>query len=146
MSASPPISFAARESKHAIEAVSYTHLDVYKRQLRHIAQISRMQVFLVAQIPPVPQQFPGRLLLDAGDHFQQGRLAAAGRAHNCLLYTSFVTIVMMLFTYNIANGLTAGLVVHPILKLTSGRARELNAGMIVLALLCAAYYLFGLPH
>jgi AGZA family xanthine/uracil permease-like MFS transporter len=59
---------------------------------------------------------------------------------------AFVTIVMMLFTYNIANGLTAGLVVHPILKLASGRGRELNAGTIVLALLCAAYYLFGLPH
>lgn len=59
---------------------------------------------------------------------------------------AFVTIVMMLFTYNIANGLTAGLVVYPVLKLSSGRARELNAGTIVLALLCAAYYFFGLPH
>ncbi|MFO1483601.1 MAG: NCS2 family permease [Verrucomicrobiaceae bacterium] len=59
---------------------------------------------------------------------------------------AFVTIVMMLFTYNIANGLTAGLVVHPVLKLATGRARELNAGTILLALLCAAYYLFGLPH
>ncbi|MCB1278070.1 NCS2 family permease [Prosthecobacter sp.] len=59
---------------------------------------------------------------------------------------AFATIVMMLFTYNIANGLTVGLVVHPVLKLASGRARDLNAGMIVLALLCAAYYLFGLPH
>lgn len=59
---------------------------------------------------------------------------------------AFVTIVMMLFTYNIANGLTAGIVVHPVLKFAAGRARELNAGMIILALLCAAYYLFGLPH
>ena len=59
---------------------------------------------------------------------------------------AFVTIVMMLFTYNIANGLTAGFVVHPILKLASGRERELNAGMIVLAGLCAAYYGLGLIH
>ncbi len=59
---------------------------------------------------------------------------------------AFVSIVMMLFTYNIANGLTAGLVVHPLLKLASGRWRELNAGMVILALLCMAYYLFGLPH
>ncbi|MDZ4286357.1 MAG: NCS2 family permease, partial [Prosthecobacter sp.] len=36
---------------------------------------------------------------------------------------AFVTIVMMLFTYNIANGLTAGLVVHPVLKLATGRWR-----------------------
>ena len=59
---------------------------------------------------------------------------------------AFITIVMMLFTYNIANGLTAGLVVHPVLKTASGRGRELSAGMIALALLCTAYYLFGLPH
>jgi AGZA family xanthine/uracil permease-like MFS transporter len=59
---------------------------------------------------------------------------------------AFVTIVMMLFTYNIANGLTAGFVVHPLLKIATGRARELNGGMIVLALLCSAYFLFGLPH
>jgi AGZA family xanthine/uracil permease-like MFS transporter len=59
---------------------------------------------------------------------------------------AFVTIVMMLFTYNIANGLTAGLVVHPVLKIATGRARELNAGTIILALMCAAYYVFGVPH
>ncbi len=59
---------------------------------------------------------------------------------------AFVTIVMMLFTYNIANGLTAGFVVHPLLKIATGRARELNGGMIVLALMCTAYFLFGLPH
>ena len=59
---------------------------------------------------------------------------------------AFVTIVMMLFTYNIANGLTAGLVLHPVLKIATGRARELNAGTVILALMCAAYYAFGLPH
>jgi AGZA family xanthine/uracil permease-like MFS transporter len=59
---------------------------------------------------------------------------------------AFVTIVMMLFTYNIANGLTAGLVVHPVLKLASGRWREVNGGTLMLSGLCAAYYLFGLPH
>jgi AGZA family xanthine/uracil permease-like MFS transporter len=59
---------------------------------------------------------------------------------------AFVAIVMMLFTYNIANGLTAGLVVHPLLKLAAGRGGELSAGTAVLALLCAAYYIFGLPH
>ena len=59
---------------------------------------------------------------------------------------AFATMVMMVFTYNIANGLTAGLLLHPVLKVAAGRARELNAGMIVLAAMCAAYYLFGLPH
>jgi AGZA family xanthine/uracil permease-like MFS transporter len=59
---------------------------------------------------------------------------------------SFVTIVMMLFTYNIGNGLTAGLLLYPLMKIGAGRAKELKAGSIVLSLLCLVYYLFGLPH
>ncbi len=62
------------------------------------------------------------------------------------LVPAFVTIAMMVFTYNIANGLTAGLVLYPIMKLLAGRVRELNAGSVVLALLCLVYYVFGLPH
>lgn len=59
---------------------------------------------------------------------------------------AFVTITMMVFTYNIANGLTAGLVVHPLMKLLAGRAREISGGSIALAILCLVYYVFGLPH
>ncbi|MGD0017423.1 MAG: NCS2 family permease [Verrucomicrobiia bacterium] len=62
------------------------------------------------------------------------------------LVPAFVTIAMMLFTYNIANGLTAGLLVYPVMKLAAGRYKELNAGAVVLALLCLVYYVFGLPH
>ena len=62
------------------------------------------------------------------------------------LVPAFSTVVMMLFTYNIANGLTAGLVVYPIAKLAAGRWREVSAGSVVLALLCLVYYVFGLPH
>jgi adenine/guanine/hypoxanthine permease len=62
------------------------------------------------------------------------------------LIPSFVTISMMVFTYNIANGLTAGLILYPVLKLLTGRYKELNWGAIVLALLCLTYYVFGLPH
>ncbi|MEW6368022.1 MAG: NCS2 family permease [Acidobacteriota bacterium] len=62
------------------------------------------------------------------------------------LVPAFATIVMMVFTYNIANGLTAGLVLHPVLKLIAGRYREINGGSVVLGALCAVYYVFGLPH
>jgi AGZA family xanthine/uracil permease-like MFS transporter len=62
------------------------------------------------------------------------------------LVPAFVTITMMLFTYNIANGLTAGLVVYPLIKLAAGRYRELNAGAVLLGVLCLIYYAFGLPH
>lgn len=59
---------------------------------------------------------------------------------------AFVTLVMVVFTYNIANGLTAGLVLYPILKALAGRTRDLTAGSIVLGLACLVYYVFGLPH
>lgn len=62
------------------------------------------------------------------------------------LVPAFVTVVMMLFTYNIANGLTAGLVLYPVIKLAAGRFRELSAGSVALGILCLVYYLFGLPH
>jgi len=60
------------------------------------------------------------------------------------LVPAFVTIIVMVFTYNIGNGLTAGLVLYPIMKLLTGH--RVNAGAIVLALICLSYYLFGLPH
>jgi AGZA family xanthine/uracil permease-like MFS transporter len=62
------------------------------------------------------------------------------------LVPAFTTVVMMLFSYNIANGLTAGLVVYPIIKVASGRWKELNGGSLALAALCLVYYVFGLPH
>jgi adenine/guanine/hypoxanthine permease len=57
-----------------------------------------------------------------------------------------VTIAMMVFTYNIANGLTSGLLLWPVLKLVCGRRRDIPWGGVVLALLCAGYFVFGLPH
>lgn len=59
---------------------------------------------------------------------------------------AFATIVMMLFSYNIANGVTAGLILYPVFKALAGRAKELHPGSIVLGLLCLVYYVFGLPH
>jgi AGZA family xanthine/uracil permease-like MFS transporter len=59
---------------------------------------------------------------------------------------AFATLTMTAFTYSIANGLTAGLILHPVLKVLAGRAREVTAGGVVLAAACLAYYAFGLPH
>jgi AGZA family xanthine/uracil permease-like MFS transporter len=59
---------------------------------------------------------------------------------------AFATVAMTAFSYNIANGLTAGLILHPLLKVLAGRPREVTAGSAVLAVACLAYYAFGLPH
>jgi adenine/guanine/hypoxanthine permease len=62
------------------------------------------------------------------------------------LFPAFLTIALMVFTYNIANGLTAGLIAHPLMKAAAGRYKEVKPGGLVLAALCAAYYVFGVPH
>lgn len=62
------------------------------------------------------------------------------------LVPAFLTIAMMVFTYNIANGLTAGLAVYPLLKLAGGRARQLHPGMMILGLVCLLYYISGMVH
>jgi adenine/guanine/hypoxanthine permease len=62
------------------------------------------------------------------------------------LVPAFATLALMTFTYNIANGLTAGLVLYPVLKVLAGRASELSRGQVALGLLCALYFVFGLTH
>ena len=58
------------------------------------------------------------------------------------LVPAFLTIVLMVFTYNIGVGMTAGLLSYPLLKLFSGRVREVKAGMWVLALLSLVFFVF----
>jgi AGZA family xanthine/uracil permease-like MFS transporter len=62
------------------------------------------------------------------------------------LVPAFVTITVMVFTYNVANGLTAGLVLWPFFKAVTGRFKEIKPGALVLGLLCLVYFVFGLPH
>ncbi|MEM7263873.1 MAG: NCS2 family permease [Planctomycetota bacterium] len=50
------------------------------------------------------------------------------------------TIGLMIFTYNIGQGITVGLLLYPTLKLLRGRVREVSGGLWVLAALSAAYY------
>ncbi|HSQ77575.1 MAG TPA: NCS2 family permease [Nitrospirota bacterium] len=58
------------------------------------------------------------------------------------LIPSFVTIALMIFTYNIGVGMTAGLLVYPVLKTMAGRIREVRAGMWVFAALSLLFYIF----
>jgi AGZA family xanthine/uracil permease-like MFS transporter len=62
------------------------------------------------------------------------------------LLPAFATIALMVFTYNIGNGLTAGLLLHPLAKTAAGRAREVRPGAWVLGGISAVYFAFGLPH
>ena len=55
---------------------------------------------------------------------------------------AFLTIALMPFTYSIANGISAGLVIYPLLKLISGRGREVHWIIYALAILVVARFIF----
>jgi adenine/guanine/hypoxanthine permease len=59
------------------------------------------------------------------------------------LIPAFLTIVLMIFTYNIGVGMTTGFIAFPLMKLATGRAREIKSGIWVLALLSLSYFVFG---
>lgn len=59
------------------------------------------------------------------------------------LAPAFLVIVMMSFTYNLGVGMTAGFVSYPVIKLLTGRGRDIPGGMWILAALSALYYAFG---
>ncbi len=63
-----------------------------------------------------------------------------------MAFAAFATIAMMVFTYSVGNGLTAGLLLYPLLKVATGRGREVSGGAWVLFSASAVYYAFGLPH
>jgi AGZA family xanthine/uracil permease-like MFS transporter len=59
---------------------------------------------------------------------------------------AFATIALTIFTYNIANGIAAGLVLSPLARLAVGRRREVAPAAWALGALCAAYFVWGLRH
>jgi AGZA family xanthine/uracil permease-like MFS transporter len=58
------------------------------------------------------------------------------------LFPAFIVIALMIFTYNIGVGITAGFVLYPFSKLAAGRIREVRPGLWVLAALSLAFFVF----
>jgi AGZA family xanthine/uracil permease-like MFS transporter len=55
---------------------------------------------------------------------------------------AFLTITLMPFTYSIANGISAGLVFYPLLKLVTRRGSEVHWIVYIMAVLVIARFLF----
>jgi adenine/guanine/hypoxanthine permease len=53
---------------------------------------------------------------------------------------AFLTMVLMVFTFNIGIGMTVGFIAYPLLKSLSGKAREVTPGMWFLGALSVAFY------
>ena len=50
-------------------------------------------------------------------------------------FPAFLTVVMMPFTFSIANGIASGLIVYPIIKLVSGKGKGIHPLVYILAIL-----------
>jgi len=57
------------------------------------------------------------------------------------LIPSFVTIILVSFTYNIGVGMTSGLIIYPLLKLFTGRGREVAGPMWGMLALSTLFYI-----
>jgi AGZA family xanthine/uracil permease-like MFS transporter len=58
------------------------------------------------------------------------------------LIPAFLTIVLMIFTYNIGVGMTSGIITYVLLKASTGRIGEIPSGLWVLALLSIMLFVF----
>ncbi len=59
---------------------------------------------------------------------------------------AFMTIALMAFTYNLGIGITAGFIIHTIMQIVSGRARDIKPGMWLLATGSLLFYIFYPYH
>lgn len=57
-------------------------------------------------------------------------------------FPAFMVITLMPFTYSIANGVSAGLVLYPLIKVLTGKGKELHPIMFILAVIVVARYIF----
>ena len=58
------------------------------------------------------------------------------------LLPAMATIALMSFTYNLGVGMTAGFLLYPLLKLLTGKARVVPAGLWILGGLSLVFYIF----
>jgi len=62
------------------------------------------------------------------------------------LMPGFLTVALMIFTFNIGIGITAGFIAYVSIKVLTGRIREISPGMWILAVLSLTFYLFYPYH
>jgi AGZA family xanthine/uracil permease-like MFS transporter len=89
----------------------------------------------------IPRQAYGPALIIVGS-FMLAPVAKISFNDMTELIPGFVVIALMIFTYNIGVGITAGFVMYPFFKLVTGRYREVKPGLWVLAGLSLLFFVF----
>jgi AGZA family xanthine/uracil permease-like MFS transporter len=89
----------------------------------------------------IPKQAYGPALIMVGS-FMLAPVARIRFDDMTEVLPAFVVIALMIFTYNIGVGITAGFVLYPFAKVVTGRAREVRPGLWVLAALSLLFFVF----
>ncbi len=110
-----------------------------------VAALFALALFFSPILTIVPPQAYGPVLVVVG-MFMIESSAKLDFGDYTELMPAFLTIVMMLFTFNIGVGITSGFISWVVLKALSGRVREINGGMVALAALSLSFYLFYPYH
>jgi AGZA family xanthine/uracil permease-like MFS transporter len=110
-----------------------------------VAGFFTLALFFSPILTIVPPQAYGPVLVLVGMFM----IESAGRldfSDYTELMPAFLTIVMMLFTFNIGVGITMGFISWVLIKALTGRGREITSGMIALAALSLTFYFFYPYH
>ncbi len=110
-----------------------------------VAALFALALFFSPILTIVPPFAYGPVLLLVGMFMMQSVTKFNFTDYSELL-PAFLTIVLMIFTFNIGVGITAGFIAFVLLKLLSGKIHEVRSGMWILALLSLTFYLFYPYH
>ncbi len=105
-----------------------------------VASLFLLALFFAPLLTAVPIHATGVALVAIG-LMMVGPIATLERDDQTEWIPALLTIVLMSFTFNIGVGMTAGLLLHPLLKVLTGRGREVPAAMWVLAGMSLVFYL-----
>jgi len=106
-----------------------------------VAALFLLSLFFAPVLTVVPPHAYGPALIVIGI-FMLGPIRSIDFGDYTELIPSFLTIALMVFTFNIGVGMTAGLLSFPLFKVLAGRRREVPAGMWVFAALSLLFYVF----
>ncbi|WP_409237771.1 NCS2 family permease [Streptomyces sp. PA5.6] len=98
-------------------------------------------LFLTPLATMVPSQAATPALLAVGFLILSGSIGQIDWADYTIAIPAFVTMLMMPFTYSITNGIGMGFITFTVLRLASGRGREVPVAMYAVSAVFAFYYL-----
>lgn len=104
-----------------------------------VALLFLAALFFAPLLTAIPSHATGVAIVAMGV-LMLGAMATLDFADYTEWVPAFLTIVLMAFTYNIGVGMTAGLIAYPVLKLFTGRVKEVPTPMWWLAAMSLLFY------